>query len=142
MPLYFLFFQELYKILMRQILQTWQEMEAQLEDLPKVINVTKAQLEQALSQPDLSKLESVSNKEWFKIRSTSVFFFKILHEDEKLYSAQIELGNGVEKIWGWFFIFWLHNRGLLASKVLKSYTLTFLFMQIVSCKPLMITYLF
>ena len=63
MPLYFLLFQELYKILMRQILQTWQEMEAQLEDLPKVINVTKAQLEQALSQPDLSKLESVSNKE-------------------------------------------------------------------------------
>ena len=63
MPLYFLLFQELYKILMRQILQTWQEMEAQLEDLPKVINVTKAQLEQALSQPDLGKLESVSNKE-------------------------------------------------------------------------------
>ena len=57
-----LLFQELYKILMRQILQTWQEMEAQLEDLPKVINVTKAQLEQALTQPDLSKLESVSNK--------------------------------------------------------------------------------
>jgi len=52
------YFFELYKILMRQILQTWQEMEAQLEDLPKVINVTKAQLEQALSQPDLSKLES------------------------------------------------------------------------------------
>ena len=74
MPPYYLSFQELYKILMRQILQTWQEMEAQLEDLPKVINVTKAQLEHALSQPDLSKLESVSNKE-FKIRRTSVYIF-------------------------------------------------------------------